>query len=279
MHVLHQLTGPLCKAIHDMEGPSFWASFLMPMFLALERDIENWCNSTNTKLHFTEDMIEEVMAKVHRRWEGQGNVVDLKLDQYVVAWLLDPYTSPAASDLPINWLQTCRNVLQHFYRDEMLRQSEIELNWLIAGEGSWGEYVMDLRASNKLPFDATNDSTENGFYVESAMIARKLTLDERPDLLWKNIFQPDFPLLYEVARHVLVMSTQSADVECLCKAHKLIHTTMCNHLKNATVLQLIYCYINLRLLNNQDNSNTNMYTTVDDPVAVFLEQAISEYQT
>jgi len=251
----------------------------MPMFLALERNIENWCNSTNTKLHFTEDTIEEVMAKVHRQWEGHGNVVGLKSDQYVVAWLLDPYTSPAASDLPINWLQTCRNVLQRFYRDEMLRQSEIELNRLIAGEGSWGEYVTDLRASNKLPFDATNDSTENGFYVESAMIARKLTLDERPDLLWKNIFQPDFLLLYEVARCVLVMSTQSADVERLCKAHKLIHTTMRNRLKNATVLQLIYCYINLRLLNNQDNSNTNMYTTVDAPVAVFLEQAISEYQT
>jgi len=41
------------------------------------------------------------------------------------------------------------------------------------------------------------------------------------------------PLLYEVARHVLVMSImQSADVECLCKAHKLVQTTMQNRLKN-----------------------------------------------
>ena len=80
----------------------------MPMFLAIERDIENWCSSTETTLDFMEDTIDLVYEKVHQHWEGHGNVVGLKSDQYVVAWLLDPYTSPAKPDLPVDWLWTCQ---------------------------------------------------------------------------------------------------------------------------------------------------------------------------
>jgi len=106
-----------------------------------------------------------------------------------------------------------------------------------------------------------------------------------------------YPHLYQVARHVLVMSTQSADVERLCKAHKLIHTTMRNRLKNKTVIDLIYCYVNMRLLNklgrgSQDafkdaatrlkhnNKNESNYVVYDDEEETdasaldsFLEQA------
>jgi len=57
-------------------------------------------------------------------------------------------------------------------------------------------------------------------YVESKT---RNTFKIHPDLIWKNSLQKEFPLLYELARHLLEMSTQSADVECQCKAHKVIH--------------------------------------------------------
>jgi len=69
------------------------------------------------------------------------------------------------------------------------------------------------------------------------------------------------------------MSTQSADVECLCKAHKLVHTTTRNRLKNATVLKLLYCYINLHLLNNNEHGCNDG----DDPMVHFLEQSILDH--
>ena len=169
--------------------------------------------------------------------------------------------------------------MQCFYKGESLDHAETELNQFIAGEGSWGRYVSDLHEKSKLPFETTSDSCEKGFYIESVMTARALTISSHPDLLWKNTFQCEFPLLYEVARCFLVMSTQSADVECLCKAHKLIHTSMRNWLKNTTVLQLIYCYINLRLLNEQDNHGDQCDSNADDQVALFLEQAIHDHQT
>ena len=42
------------------------------------------------------------------------------------------------------------------------------------------------------------------------------------------------------------MATQLADVESICKVHKLVHTKIRNRLANATVYTLMYCYINLR---------------------------------
>jgi len=39
--LVQQLTG--CKAIHEMESPSFRASFLIPMFSLIENDINWWC--------------------------------------------------------------------------------------------------------------------------------------------------------------------------------------------------------------------------------------------
>jgi len=48
------------------------------------------------------------------------------------------------------------------------------------------------------------------------------------------------------------MSTQSADIEQLCKAHKLINTTMQNCRKNKTVLNLVYCYVNMCLLKKHE---------------------------
>jgi hypothetical protein len=44
------------------------------------------------------------------------------------------------------------------------------------------------------------------------------------------------------------MSTQSADVELVCKAHTVVHTKVRNRLNNKPVHQLISCYVNLRLI-------------------------------
>jgi len=90
------------------------------MLLAIERDTENWCESRNALLQFTNETMDLVLEKVHHCWEGTGNIVGLKSDQYVMAWILDPDTSPSIVDLPVNWLQSCCNVLKRFYVDQCL---------------------------------------------------------------------------------------------------------------------------------------------------------------
>ena len=72
---------------------------------------------------------------------------------------------------------------------------------------------------------------------------------------------------------LLEMGTQSADVERVCKAHKVVHTKVRNRLLNKNVKMLLYCYVNLRLLNRYSNQGK---TVGDQPDLgeEFLEQAL-----
>ena len=55
-------------------------------------------------------------------------------------------------------------------------------------------------------------------------------------------------MLAPVAVRLAVVAIQSADVERSCKAHKIIHTKARSRLYTKTVQQLLFAYINLRLL-------------------------------
>ena len=58
---------------------------------------------------------------------------------------------------------------------------------------------------------------------------------------------------------------QSANVERVCKAHKVVHSVTRNRLKNRSVHKLLYLYVNLRLLNKCEKELND-----------FLEDALSE---
>lgn len=75
------------------------------------------------------------------------------------------------------------------------------------------------------------------------------------------------PILALVTGRVIVMSTQSAHVERVCKAHKVVHTKVRIRLKNKTVYMLLRCYANLRLINKLG---------ADDYSSGFLQQAICD---
>jgi hypothetical protein len=56
-------------------------------------------------------------------------------------------------------------------------------------------------------------------------------------------------MLAPVAARLALVAVQSADVERVCKAHKIIHTKARNKLYTTTVQLLLFTYVNLRLLN------------------------------
>jgi hypothetical protein len=56
------------------------------------------------------------------------------------------------------------------------------------------------------------------------VVAKQIqSLPHSPHKKWRVIFKTEEPKLYVIARHLLVVSTQSADVERVCKAHKVVH--------------------------------------------------------
>ena len=63
------------------------------------------------------------------------------------------------------------------------------------------------------------------------------------------------------------MSTQSADVKRVCKAHKVVHTKVRNRLNKKPVHQLICCYVNFRLIRKiEDEKDKRASSRVDTDV-------------
>ena len=96
----------------------------------------------------------------------------------------------------------------------------------------------------------------------------------QPHTLWKIKYSRDYPKLTEPSIRVAVMATQSADVERVCKVHKLVHTKSRNRLKNKNVRLLLYCYVNLRLLKSLDLEHEDKKLDTEDDLEDFLYQAI-----
>merc|ERR1719263_2630979 len=65
---------------------------------------------------------------------------------------------------------------------------------------------------------------------------------------WELTGRGMYPKLFPIAIRLLNLAVQSADVERVCKAHKIIHTKARNRLLTKTVQMLLYTYCNLRLL-------------------------------
>ena len=82
-------------------------------------------------------------------------------------------------------------------------------------------------------------------------------------------------MLEDIAIRLLTMATQSADVERTCKVHKLVHTKARNRLSNATVTQLVYCYVNLRLVKKMETEEKGKSFDADDDLEDFLYSSLT----
>jgi len=107
--------------------------------------------------------------------------------------------------------------------------------------GSWGKVIKNKKDATKPPVDMTFESN-----VERIIWQQKKMGQTVYD--WKLTGKKQFPLLYDIGFRLAVAAIQSADVERCYKAHKVNYTVARNRIHNKTVHQLLYTYINLRLL-------------------------------
>ena len=75
----------------------------------------------------------------------------------------------------------------------------------------------------------------------------------------------------ELAIRLSLMSVQSADVERICKANKIIHTKTRNRLVHDRTQKLLYCYINTRLLRKSSNRESEFLLSVDSDDDIEVE--------
>jgi hypothetical protein len=204
-----------------------------------------------------------VQVAIENRWVGAGRLKALYGPQYLLATIIDPTTNFPKDLLPEGWDDECRGVLQRFHTGMDLVQAETELNQIVNREGGWGEDVARIQKAIEPPLMAGRSKVQH-------VVARQMnSLVFDPHAAWCAKYSNQFPKFHEPQRRLNVMSTQSADVERVCKVHKIIHTKSRNRLKNKTLSMLIFCYVNLRLIKKiKDDLDT------EDDLEDLLEHAI-----
>jgi hAT family C-terminal dimerisation region len=168
---------------------------------------------------------------------------------------------------PDNWERDSITVLERFYTGEEYVEAVAELHRVVAqsGGGRWSDDVAEYqdRINKHVP-------QQSGKYHVQTMADMQLFADKfAPHRLWGLFYKSEFPRLHQVAMRLLTMGVQSADVERSCKVHKIVKTKYRNRQTLKTVMQLMYCYINLRLLKKQEDKLDD-----NDALEDFLEQAI-----
>ena len=133
-----------------------------------------------------------------------------------------------------------------------------EVKCLLLRNGKWGEYVVECQQKIVPPEGIVfANNVSKVIWMQKKM--RRTTND------WKLQGRRQYPLLTNVAVRLSLYVNQSANVERVCKAHKVVHSVTCNRLKNQSVHKLLYLYANLRLLNKCEKELND-----------FLEDALRE---
>ena len=100
---LTKLSDPLAKFIHHFERTGARASWVLPGFKALEKDMEAWVADASVQLSFRTDTLNAVVQKFEARYEGLNRLSPVYSPEYLLAQILDPMTCPKLNDLPENW--------------------------------------------------------------------------------------------------------------------------------------------------------------------------------
>lgn len=230
--------------VHHLERGDARASNVYPLYSALEAHAVAWAADAEIVRYFSAATREDVILKIRRRWRGDLPLrIGLKCPEYFVAFVLDPCTTPGASDLPDDWEEMVRAVFKPFCKDagELVQVVESIMALIVDRQTVWGKKILEREAANQPPV-----SIEFGSNLERTIYMQKR--QPSSTLAWRVDGTRAYPLLAEVAVRLSVLAIQSADVERVCKAHKVIHTKARNRLRNKLVHMLLFTYVNLRLI-------------------------------
>ena len=264
VETLRGITGPLCKAIH-LKSAKCRASWVYPMFIAVLKDYDVWKQKYATKRCFGEETIKKVGEVIMGRWlgvyEAGSTIVPIKDNTWLMVYLMDPYYMPDDLDgdqkydalLGIEWLDVANEVLKDFYQDDIeAHRAELEFFEAIKKQGRWGKHVQKIKNSLKLP-----EGKQYDFEVEKVITKQKLMRSTR--YAWDLVGSKQFPRLKDIGIRLSVLAVQSANVERVCKVHGVVHTKSRNRLTLPRVIKLIFCYVNLRLLQKEKNKTGGVF--------------------
>ncbi len=257
---VQKLFSILSAFVHHQETPGTRASFVLPLFKALRKDVNVWVTRKGSDTDFNKRTLEAIKQKITNRWMGHNDSTGRKISglygpQFLMATMVDPFFCVDQDDLPSSWEAQCKKIIKRFHPvtddpvSSLANQAAIaELDELALCSGKFGEIADDCKQTIKAQVGQPPTASNFG-HVAHEIKHQKAVLESRhPANLWRLHLGQKFPKLYDLALRLLMMGTQSADVERVCKANKIVHSKVRNRLSNKNVKMLLYCYVNLRLL-------------------------------
>ena len=283
VEVILELYRNLSAFCHFLETAGCRGSFLYRLYVALVMDTNIWADRMETKMRLSEETIRDVVDSILLRWEGCGTKAGLYAPQYLMAMILDPAMVPPVDHLPNNWLTECDKILGQFYHQDG-EQSALDFlaarNELKNCVNKAGSFGAESKMKQNLLENAVGkppSSDEFGHVAYEIKLMKKLLETDDPAVSWKCDLGNEFPKLKDIAIRLMEMGTQSADVERVCKAHKIVHTKVRNRLTNKNVNLLLHCYVNLRLLKKYEDEGKRVDgrpLDQEDDLEDFLGQAL-----
>lgn len=137
-----------------------------------------------------------------------------------------------------------------------------EICELVMHRRKWGDEIRRFQEVIDPPSDVNFDSN-----VEKVIWQQEQMTDTRT--VWEALGGRHHPHIVDLVIRLSVLAVQSANVERVCKAHGVIHTKARNCLTNLSVIMLLFCYVNLRLLRKKKSEENK--TTED-----FLLSALND---
>ena len=145
-----------------------------------------------------------------------------------------------------------------------------ELDECVLRQGAFGESVELLQSNLSSAVGPVPSRAAWGHLaheIKRQLMALKIV---DPASQWMLHFGRQCPKISDIALRLLMMGTQSADVERVCKAHKIVHSKVRNRLTDKNVKMLLYCYVNQRLIKKMELQNKGKNFDSSDVMEDFL---------
>lgn len=143
LNSLNKLLSKISIIILHIESTNSKASWVFQLMSSLIYFINDWASKASTRSCFTSETISAIEDQVIGRWfETVNRQVKINTDIILLAWILDPYTTPKLEQVPSDWEKRSLSVLSKFFATDVIKEEAlVEVKKVLLRKGRWGELM------------------------------------------------------------------------------------------------------------------------------------------
>jgi len=287
------LLQPVTDAIRFMEGDYARISFVYLIMLSLAVDVSNWQSlplDGDSADQGEPSLASKASAAFATRWNATGRLqAALYHPVHMVSLFLDPYLCRIAPALPVNAVAAFTALFRKFCSSESeVTQCVNEFMKFHNGDGGYRMMKEFAEQAHEQEFQSMKEKylQDNSLGSLPSEVVKAILYCQAsmacgncPITWWKTMGKTltSAKKLAEIAIRILSLAPHAAPVERMNSIHKVIQTKGRAALKHPRVVKMLYCYVNMRLLDSVDEEMRSMIEDmlVQEVAAADMEAATS----